>query len=87
MSTEHPINQTLLDQLRGLYSEVNMLTNGASTDAYSLGHNAAIYSLGYNSALDRVMYILGVAGFDKGKSTAADEIEYLSAELAKARAS
>jgi hypothetical protein len=81
MSTEHPINKPLLDQLRGLYSEVNML---GSPDSAIIND---IYSLGYNAALDRVMYILGVAGFDEGKSTAADEIEYLSAELAKARAS
>ena len=69
-STKNPINKPLIDQLRGLYAEINVL--GAPDSAIT-----GEYSLGYNHAIDRVLRILGASGFEEGKSTAADEIEHL----------
>lgn len=82
MSSEHEnkhhINKPLIEQLRGLYAEINVL---GAPDSAIIGE----YSLGYNHAIDRVLRLLGAAGFEEGKSTAASEIEFLNAQIAKAK--
>lgn len=68
MSTE-----PLTFQLRALYRNIDAL--GGADDGNE-------FNAGYNSAIDNVLWLLKCAGFEEGKSTAADEIARLSSQLA-----
>ena len=74
---KHHVNKPMIAKLRALYRNVEAL---GGVD------NGNVFNAGYDQAVDNVLWFLKNAGFEEGKSTAADEIEFLNSALEKARA-